>query len=127
MGDKWRTNTILRLGIGLILAVPLSILGLWFMSQNLPLLDPLIPYSVIFAIRGASLSIFHTGASNSLLEILKPSERPQGIGLINTLNSFSTFMPLIGGIIAGYLPLEAIFLITVIPVSTSIFFSKKLA
>ncbi|MHA2408386.1 MAG: hypothetical protein ACXACA_08455, partial [Candidatus Ranarchaeia archaeon] len=63
IGNKWRTKTILQLGIGLILAVPLSILGLWFTSLYLHLVDPLIPYTVIFALRGASLSIFHTGAS----------------------------------------------------------------
>jgi len=104
--------------------VPLSILGLRFTRT---LVDPLISYAVIFAIRGVSLSFFHTGASNVLLEILKPPGRPIGIGLINTLNSFSTFMPLLGGIIAVYFPLEAVFFIILIPVSMSILFSIKLA
>jgi MFS family permease len=127
VGNKWLSNTLLQLGISLTLAVPVAILGIWGLSQSLDSVDLLLPYLLVSTVRGASLAMLHTGTSNALLEILRPADRSKGIGVINTLNSLSTVMPLIGGAIVGLLPIEAIFVITVVPLSTSLVFAKKVA
>jgi MFS family permease len=126
VGDKWSKKRVIQLGISLVLMVPLSILGVWFMSSQLHIVNSLLASVIIFALYGASLSVIFTAFTNYLLEILEPVKRPTGIGLMNTLNSFSTIMPLLGGLIAGFIPLEVVFLISIIPVSVSWVFANKL-
>jgi MFS family permease len=67
---------------------------------------------VVFALAGAALGGSRLGFWKYVLDTVQPSDRRLCMGLLNTLNSPSLAMPLIGGVILGLAGYTWLFLIS---------------
>ena len=79
-----------------------------------------------FALTGAALNGMWIGLNNYVIETTKADRRPILLGFINSLNVATSILPLLGGFMLGYLPYQAVFLISIIPLSLSVAMIRNL-
>ncbi|MDP3486856.1 MAG: hypothetical protein Q8S19_02845, partial [Bacillota bacterium] len=72
----------------------------------------LVPYLLLFATIGCTLSGMWMGFTNYLLELVEDVDRPTYIGMMNTLTAPFTFLPILGGVFIQILSYEVLFGVT---------------
>ena len=105
LGDKKGYKLLIALGaVGQIMA---ALIAVWA--------DSIALFYVIFAATGAVISLEIIAGLNILLEFGPPEERPSYIGIANTIRSpFLGLAPILGGVIADRISLEAVFITTAV-------------
>jgi MFS family permease len=68
-------------------------------------------YALVFLFSGATASGAWTGFTTYNMEIAPEEVRPLFLGLQATLNAPGVFMPMLGGLLLGVMPYEALFLL----------------
>jgi MFS family permease len=98
------------------------ILGISLMPKEL------VEYGVIaaFILTGAALNGIWIGLNNYVMETTRADGRPILLGFLNSLNIMTSILPLLGGLMLGYLAYEAVFLTAVIPLSFSLIMVRNL-
>ena len=69
----------------------------------------LVPYLLLFATIGCTLSGMWMGFTNYLLELVEDVDRPTYVGMMNTLTAPFTFLPILGGVLIQVLSYEVLF------------------
>lgn len=72
----------------------------------------IIPFLVLFASIGGTLSGIWMGFTNYLLDCVEDLDRPTYVGMMNTLITPFTFLPLLGGVLVQFLSHEVLFTVT---------------
>ena len=88
-----------------------------------------IAYSslLIFTFIGASMGGIWVGIQNYVIsEVKDKRRRPILLGFISSINVITSILPLLGGIIVGYLPYEAVFVASFIPILFSLMLTHNL-
>jgi len=93
-----------------------------------PIPRELVEYGVIaaFALTGAAMNGMWIGLNNYVMETAKSDRRPLLLGFLNSLNVMTSILPLLGGLMLGYLAYEVVFLASVIPLSISLILVRNL-
>ncbi|MDP3058556.1 MAG: hypothetical protein Q8N36_03770, partial [bacterium] len=74
----------------------------------------LVPYLVLFATIGGTLSGMWMGFTNYLLELVEDVDRPTYVGMMNTLTAPFTFLPVLGGVLIQVISYEIVFITTLV-------------
>lgn len=114
VGDKHGNRLVIRLASLAALMTPGLALTASLMTHTG--LDSLaiLPYLLLFASIGSTLSGMWLGFTNYLLELVDDSNRPTYIGMMNTLIAPFTFLPLLGGVLVQFLSHEVLFAATMV-------------
>jgi hypothetical protein len=112
LGDNHGHRLVVRLigvaaGSTPLLALVASLLH-WLGLTQLAI----IPYLLLFATVGATLSGMWMGFTNYMLDTVQDLDRPTYVGLMNTLIAPFTFLPMLGGVLVQLLSHEVLFVVT---------------
>ena len=114
VGDRYGNRMVIRLsGVAAAATPALALLSSFMLRNGLQSLA-IIPYLLLFATIGSTLSGMWMGFTNYLLELVDDVNRPTYIGMMNTLTAPFTFLPLLGGLLIQTLSHEALFISTLV-------------
>lgn len=112
LGDHFGNRLVIRcLGVAAGGTPLLALLASLLKSAGLGQLA-IIPYLLLFATIGATLSGMWMGFTNYLLDTVQDLDRPTYIGMMNTLIAPFTFLPLLGGALVQMLSPQLLFAVT---------------
>ncbi len=114
VGDNHGNRLVVRLASLAALLTPALALAASLLARmglgNLAIL----PYLLLFASIGSTLSGMWIGFTNYLLEFVDDVNRPTYIGMMNTLIAPFTFLPMLGGLLVQFLSHEVLFAATLV-------------
>lgn len=109
VGDRYGNRTVIRLAGAAAASTPaLALLSSVMARAGLSGLA-LVPYLLLFATIGCTLSGMWMGFTNYLLELVEDVDRPTYVGMMNTLTAPFTFLPILGGVLIQVLSYEVLF------------------
>lgn len=113
--DRHGPRAVLR-GVGLIaIFVPLAALLTPSVARALGLSHAIIYfYGMVFALSAAVSNGLWMGITNYVLEIAPDDIRPLFLGLSQTLAAPTVIMPIIGGVLLGFLSYPTLFLLSIV-------------
>jgi MFS family permease len=94
----------------------------------LPLPVKVVEYCImlLFLLLGGSMGGVFLGFNNYVLEMEDRRQRQLILGLLNSLNVITSILPLLGGVMIEYLPYEAVFLVSAVPISFGLALTRNL-
>lgn len=112
VGDRYGNRTVIRLAGTAAASTPaLALVSSLMARAGLGGLA-LVPYLLLFATIGCTLSGMWMGFTNYLLELVEDVDRPTYVGMMNTLTAPFTFLPILGGVLIQVLSYELLFGVT---------------
>lgn len=126
VGDHHGNRLVIRLvGIAACSTPLLALIASLMHSLGMGQLA-LIPFLLLFATIGSTLSGVWMGFTNYLLDTVADLDRPTYVGMMNTLITPFTFLPLLGGILVQFLSHEILFAVTAIFVLIGNYYASRL-
>jgi len=114
LGDRYGNRLVIRL-LGLAAASTPLLALLASLMHRLGMTGlAIVPFLLLFATIGATLSGMWMGFTNYLLDSVSDLDRPTYIGMMNTLIAPFTFLPLLGGVLVQYFSPEVLFVLTAV-------------
>lgn len=112
VGDRYGNKTVIRLAAVAAASTPALALVAGVMARGSLVSLAIIPYLLLFATIGSTLSGMWMGFTNYLLELVEDVDRPTYVGMMNTLTAPFTFLPVLGGVLIQVLSYEVLFAAT---------------
>ena len=112
VGDRYGNRTVIRLAGAAAASTPALALVSSVMAGAGFAGLALVPYLLLFATIGCTLSGMWMGFTNYLLELVEDVDRPTYVGMMNTLTAPFTFLPILGGVLIQVLSYEVLFGVT---------------